>query len=302
MGYEPIRVIATSATSDGHVNRETTFDENPLSNKICYRDGLPYMTSTPKSLGGKGPRRVDLNGLFYLFSCFLFELQQGNYPTYNAAIVGAGKPLPDGYPLGAVLWYAAGGYFVKSLVPHNTESDLSNTNNWAKITVSAADLLQAVPTGSIQPYAGASIPSGWLLCDGSAVNRTTYSDLFSAIGIIYGPGDGSTTFNIPNYLNKTFWGGTAKTLGDDPDYGIRILYAGLPNIIGSFGLNGASLNSMSGPFSISSQALYQQAGTGSFYNAQGFLANFNLSSVNQIYGNSATVQPDAIRTPFIIKY
>ena len=107
MGYEPIRVIATSATSDGHVNRETTFDENPLSNKICYRDGLPYMTATPKSLGGKGPRRVDLNGLFYLFSSFLFELQQGNFPTYNSAIVGTGKPLPSGYPLGAVLWYPA---------------------------------------------------------------------------------------------------------------------------------------------------------------------------------------------------
>ena len=140
MGYEPIRVIATSATSDGHVNRETTFDENPLSNKICYRDGLPYMTATPKSLGGKGPRRVDLNGLFYLFSCFLFELQMGNYPTYNADVVGTGKPLPDGYPLGAVLWYPTGGYFVRSLVANNTESDLTNTTKWAKITISAAEL------------------------------------------------------------------------------------------------------------------------------------------------------------------
>ena len=140
MGYEPIRVIATSATSDGHVNRETTFDENPLSNKICYRDGLPYMTATPKSLGGKGPRRVDLNGIFYLFSSNLFELQQGNFPTYNSAIVGAGKPLPDGYPLGAVLWYPAGGYFVRSLVANNTESDLTDTTKWAKITVSQTEI------------------------------------------------------------------------------------------------------------------------------------------------------------------
>lgn len=146
MGYEPIRVIATSATSDGHVNRETTFDENPLSNKICYRDGLPYMTATPKSLGGKGPRRVDLNGIFYLFSSNLYELQQGNYPTYNAAVVGTGKPLPDGYPLGAVLWYPTGGYFVRSLVADNTESDLTNTTKWAKITISAADLAAAETT------------------------------------------------------------------------------------------------------------------------------------------------------------
>lgn len=53
------------------------------------------------------------------------------------------------------------------------------------------------PTGVIVPYGGSSSPSGWLLCDGSAVSRTTYSALFAIIGETYGAGDGSTTFNLP---------------------------------------------------------------------------------------------------------
>lgn len=54
------------------------------------------------------------------------------------------------------------------------------------------------PVGSINLYAGSSAPTGWLICDGSAVSRTTYADLFDVIGTTYGSGDGSTTFNIPN--------------------------------------------------------------------------------------------------------
>jgi microcystin-dependent protein len=59
-----------------------------------------------------------------------------------------------------------------------------------------------VPTGAILPYGGGSAPSGWLLCDGAAVSRTTYDDLFTAIGTAYGVGDGSTTFNVPDLRGR----------------------------------------------------------------------------------------------------
>jgi microcystin-dependent protein len=52
--------------------------------------------------------------------------------------------------------------------------------------------------GMVQMYAGATAPSGWLICDGAAINRITYSALFDAIGTAWGVGDGSTTFNIPD--------------------------------------------------------------------------------------------------------
>ena len=55
-----------------------------------------------------------------------------------------------------------------------------------------------MPSGVILPFGGSSAPTGFLICDGSAVSRTTYSALFDVIGTAYGSGDGSTTFNLPN--------------------------------------------------------------------------------------------------------
>jgi microcystin-dependent protein len=54
------------------------------------------------------------------------------------------------------------------------------------------------PPGSITMFAGSSAPEGYLLCQGQAVSRSTYSDLFAVIGTTYGSGDNSTTFNVPN--------------------------------------------------------------------------------------------------------
>jgi len=60
----------------------------------------------------------------------------------------------------------------------------------------------SMPAGAMTPFAGSVAPSGWLLCDGSAVSRTTYAVLFTAIGTAWGTGDGSTTFNVPNMLGR----------------------------------------------------------------------------------------------------
>ena len=77
------------------------------------------------------------------------------------------------------------------------------------------DWNQEDPVGSIIPFGGAvaSIPTGWLLCDDSAVSRTTFSNLFDAIGTFYGTGDGSTTFNVPDLRGKFSRGAPA---GNDP--------------------------------------------------------------------------------------
>lgn len=61
-------------------------------------------------------------------------------------------------------------------------------------------------------------PTGWLICDGSAVSRTTYADLFAVIGTTYGAGDSSTTFNLPDFQGRVPAGkssvGTFSTLAD----------------------------------------------------------------------------------------
>jgi len=60
-----------------------------------------------------------------------------------------------------------------------------------------------VPTGVILPYAGSAAPdNGWLLCDGAAVSRAGYPDLFKRLGTTYGAGDGSTTFNLPDLRGR----------------------------------------------------------------------------------------------------
>lgn len=63
-----------------------------------------------------------------------------------------------------------------------------------------------VPTGSVSAYAGVSTPGGWLLCDGSAVSRSTFSVLYNIIGNTYGNGNGTTTFNLPNLKGRVVVG------------------------------------------------------------------------------------------------
>ena len=76
----------------------------------------------------------------------------------------------------------------------------------AKLASSAISAL--MPAGTVVPYAGASTPANWLLCAGQAVSRSTYSTLYAALGngAIYGTGDGSTTFNLPDLRGRTVAG------------------------------------------------------------------------------------------------
>jgi len=70
----------------------------------------------------------------------------------------------------------------------------------SKLATATIQLL--APTGAINAYAGSIAPSGWLLCDGAAVSRATYADLFALIGTTYGAGDGTSTFNVPNLKGR----------------------------------------------------------------------------------------------------
>jgi microcystin-dependent protein len=65
-------------------------------------------------------------------------------------------------------------------------------------------------------YAGNSIPTGWILCDGSAISRSTYSTLFTALGTSWGQGDNSTTFNLPDMRGR-FARGVDAGADNDPD-------------------------------------------------------------------------------------
>ena len=72
-----------------------------------------------------------------------------------------------------------------------------------------------IPPGVMMPYAGSTAPDGWMLCDGSAISRTTYANLFAVLSTTFGSGNGTSTFNIPNTSGRTIVGaGTGARDGE----------------------------------------------------------------------------------------
>ena len=103
------------------------------------------------------------------------------------------------YPLILVLGFLLGTNMIGEI--DNVKGDNANT------------LTNAI-TGSIQIYSGTSVPTGYLECNGQAVSRTTYSELYKVIGTKYGSGDGSTTFNLPNLSGRIAIGSNSSyTIG-----------------------------------------------------------------------------------------
>lgn len=88
--------------------------------------------------------------------------------------------------------------YAKSYADSMDEYNLGVAKAYTDSSVSGLSAGSSAPTGSMLMYAGSTAPSGWLLCDGSAVSRTTYSALFAVTGTSYGVGNGSSTFTLPN--------------------------------------------------------------------------------------------------------
>jgi microcystin-dependent protein len=96
----------------------------------------------------------------------------------------------------------------------------SNTNRTLTLPDEAGTILtKAGFVGEVTAMAASSVPTNWLECDGAAVNRTTYAALFAVISTIYGVGDGSTTFNLPD-LRGEFIRGWDNGKGTDSGRGI----------------------------------------------------------------------------------
>ena len=148
-------------------------------------------------------------------------------------------------------------------------------------------------TGEIKWFAFNYAPNGYLVCNGANVSRTTYADLFAKIGTAYGIGDGSTTFTLPNLIDKFAQGGF--TVGTYKS-------AGLPNITGNLYDIDTSIDytSCDGAFSEFNSSSEFYAGTNIKYTK--FSASFDASRSNSIYGNSSTVQPPALTLIPCIKY
>lgn len=154
-------------------------------------------------------------------------------------------------------------------------------------------------TGKIEWFAFNTVPDGYLVCNGANVSRAVYADLFAVIGTIYGAGDGSTTFTLPNLVDR-FIKGTASAVG-------KYLEAGLPNITGTV-YTGDGGHSVSIVFTRASGAIAVNTasyGTTPYYDTGitstiGF--NIDATRSSAIYGKSITVQPPSLTLLPCIKY
>ena len=190
------------------------------------------------------------------------------------------------------------GYVVDSTLDGTSSNAISNS------AVSNA-LTSVLPIGSYIQFAGSQAPAGFLVCNGGEISRTTYSALFAVIGTTYGSGDGSTTFNLPNLIDRFLQGSTTSG---------TVKNAGLPNISGSasftpgFIPNGSRVFLMGlgdgaftpGNIQTCSNIDFPGASLGTA--ALDATIFFTASRSDSIYGNSSTVQPPALTCLICIKY
>ena len=187
--------------------------------------------------------------------------------------------------------------------PASNSNDTSiATTAWVNSKISTGG--GSNPVGTIIPFAGSSIPAGYLLCNGAAVSRTTYANLFGVISTLYGAGDGSTTFNLPDLRDRFLEGAGTNAIG-------RYLSAGLPNITGT--TKGDSFRGQfpfywlsDGAFSTRLETLDNGTIIAAYdstvgYNKMSVIA-FDASKSNTIYNASLTVQPSAMTVQYLIKY
>ena len=157
-----------------------------------------------------------------------------------------------------------------------------------------------VPIGTVHAFVGSSAPQDYMLCNGAAVSRTTYAALYNLIGTTYGVGDGTTTFNLPNFAGKFLEGKPSdKEVGNNVE-------AGLPSIDHTHSYYTATSKNGYGLTGGSAEwvgiQLFSGSGDRTFWKGADTNATTGTNSaVNGIYGKSTTVQPPAVCVNYIIK-
>lgn len=283
---QPIAAQATSENINAIPNGATG------TNGASFQEGFPAITRMPvienplpTQVSGLPPKQQDFNGLFNAVSQHNFFAQNGGLYSFNQAVSDA----IGGYPQGALLWAIVGGKpsAVYSLVENNTFNFLTNPEyldgvHWAFIDA-------GLPTGTIITWSANDAPDGYLICNGAAISRTTYARLFNVIGTTWGAGDGNTTFNLPNFVDRIPQGtGSRGTVG-------TYLAESLPNITGKFDSYSATttgafktLNALIGNLNAQVPYLYAK--------------EFDASLSSEVYKDNAPVQQAATVVNFCIKY
>ena len=227
-------------------------------------------------------------------------------PTAAGYMSGADKTKLDGL-ISTDATPTAAGYMSAADKTRLDSVILTNATQSAAGYMSAADKNKLdelivhntlLPVGTVMWLSGNTVPDGCLVADGAAVSRTTYAELFAVIGVTWGKGDGSTTFNLPDARGRVPEG--AQTAGG---YNAP----GLPNITGTVLMHssnsGTNIQDTSGAFYANTTLpSYRDGGTqqSGATSIPGFILDASRSS--SIYGASSTVQPASVKLLPVIVY
>lgn len=177
--------------------------------------------------------------------------------------------------------FAMGGQKITNLGTGTNNTDAVNLGQMNTAIADASDSLHSI--GDIKASVRSSNHGKWFLCNGQAINRNTYADLFAIIGTNFGAGNGVTTFNLPDYRGKFLRG-----LGGNSAANIYTTQAeGLPNITGNVDFTRCQINSANGAFRLTES----RTAIGANSNVPTGLVSFDASRSNPIYGASEHVTP-----------
>lgn len=245
------------------------------------------INQTPLEAGGIAPSREDFNALFKVLGDPVFYMMNGGLWTYSTAM---------DYPVGALVKYNNAIYeCVQANGPSSTLADPTDAAYWSQIPTMADLGETSFQTSDIKIATSSTIQNGWLLCNGAAISRTTYANLFDKIGTTYGSGDGSTTFNIPDLRDRYIIGADTNALG-------AYISEQLPNITGETNMQFycvSGSDGYNGAVGVGSETVNGTIPGGSNLPRKKILVDASQS--NSVYTASGKVYPLSLALNFIIK-
>lgn len=161
-------------------DKETLIELTTGDGKVALESGWTLDYEKPQGDPDYRPLgRKEFNGVIHELTEAIGEMQLNGFSIWQS---GA-------YPKGAWVNHNDEVYISRQATSQNTSGA-----DWVKLVLD--DMIN--PVGTISPFAGATAPDGWLLCQGQELSRNTYQRLYDVIGDSFGAGDGSTTFNLPD--------------------------------------------------------------------------------------------------------
>lgn len=267
--------------------------------KVATSGNYSDLSGTPKSLKNPQALTLQIGGVTKV------TYDGSNKATYNVTLPKIPTSLKSPYALtikrnGTKLGDYDGG---KAVAVDIRQKKLTVNVNGVKVGEYNGDVDQVIDItvsegaqpGDYKMIAGSTIPDGWLLCNGAAVSRTTYAKLFAAIGTRYGSGNGSTTFNLPNFNGRHVLGTT--NTGNLGSY----VSAGLPDITGGAFFYGVeAIEGTYGAFGANMSKTHNYAGHTVGDKSWPELRLY-ASNSNNIYGRSYSVSVAAAYSLIIIR-